>query len=179
MSQDAADRLIRDFLDYGGIEVFGQSQIKAGLMVYAVTNGSHILAVGQGRSSRLKALMPGKCQKHTKSFIVAASSVIHGRKLRYFCRFVDTKAEALRIERELHTKFGECFIDGYSGEYTNRAVSMHLWKILAGLKSTLINPKIESIIDLALYDGDVLYIPFKISEYQPCLEDLFENYFQG
>jgi len=109
----SAQDIIKHFQSTGAREIYTPREAGNGTCVYLVTVGNTILAVGEGSTGRLKALMPGQtCKKHTKALAVALWAHATGVNPRFFVlniRVNDkkrSKSKARSLEKGLHATFG-------------------------------------------------------------------------
>ena len=104
--------IIRQFQATGAREIYTPREAGNGTCVYVVTVGHTIVAVGEGSTGRLKALMPGQtCKKHTKALAVplwAHATGVHPRFFVLNIRVNDqkrAKSKAKSLEKQLHRTF--------------------------------------------------------------------------
>ncbi|MBI3542576.1 MAG: hypothetical protein HY075_04800 [Deltaproteobacteria bacterium] len=176
-----AERLIDRFVGVlGAREVLSRKDVGARPVVYCVTNGSNILQIGQGTAKRFKGLFGGlPCPKHTKAFVVAASSVLHGPRLRFFALELDDAPERRRLEGELQFHFGETFIEGFGRQTTLNEVSTYLWDELQRVRCDALSHDLRVAMELVVQDGDVLHTLFRIPRFREPLQRLFDGYYSA
>lgn len=108
-----AQDIIKHFQATGAREIYTPREAGNGTCVYVVTVGNTIVAVGEGSTARVKALMPNQtCKKHTKALAVPLWAHASGVNPRFFVlnvRINDkkrSKSKARSLEKQLHATFG-------------------------------------------------------------------------
>ncbi len=179
----SAQALKKRFLDLGAIDATIKTPSAKSIINYIVISKNDILAVGMGRDSRLKSLMPNYApKKHTKAFLVACYAGIYGGdSLEFYFIRQETRDQAVALEEALHQEFGQLSLCDYQEPSPSLSQgSSHLWQQLLMNKSNIIVPeKLKGMIDLCSYDGDILYTIFKANpDYGAILNRLFNGHFK-
>lgn len=162
----------------GGQEARSPSEVTAPEILYCVVNGQNILAVGEGRKTRLTGLMHGSsCLKHTKAFIVAASNRVHGFNHRYFWRAAPDKETRKQMETTLKESFGDTWIPEAEITRTSEAAP-YLWKCLKERFPSACTPELDLAMELVTRDGDILYAAYKVPRMRKVLDQILDGYFR-
>lgn len=82
-------------------------EISARHLVYAVTNGPHVLQIGKGSNNRMSKVMRGALAgKHNKAFICSLAEVVFNDRNEYCYVDVGTKENAVNAEQRIHAGMG-------------------------------------------------------------------------
>jgi hypothetical protein len=177
--QTPASGVIQWMLSTGGKRAHLTGDIRGEYIVYCVTNGPNILAVGEGRADRLKGLLPGSaCRKHFKSFIVAAGQALLGTSNEFYYCVAGSKAEAGRLEAELHARFGQAHVLSLGPGRSMSEVGQWLW---SELKKTSpdVNERLDAVMSLVCQDGDILVTLLKTPEFGPAVHRILRGYYKS
>ncbi len=177
IQMNAAEELERRFLNWNGREAKQCSDVHGKRIVYAITNGSDILSIDHGRTDRLIGLMPGgKCPKHKKAFIVAATQAVFVCQNRFFYLPTRGLEEARAITKKLHSKFNSTVILGLGKNPPFNEVAARLWEDLRA--EIECGQRLDAVMELVCLHGDILIKVLEIDDYAQILkEEVLKGYY--
>ncbi len=165
------------------IEVSSSKQIRSPYVAYVVMNGPHLLHIGEGKTRRFAGLFPGSpCPKHTKAFVIAASTVLHGSMPRFYAIPCDSKADAVVEQAALFSFLGlgstcTTWLDGASGPEPLKVVSQRMWTALKQHQPGAASNNLDSLMRAVCQDGDVLRAAFGDAGLKAQLQGILRGYF--
>ncbi|NPC50281.1 hypothetical protein D7X99_14200 [Corallococcus sp. AB032C] len=166
------------------VEVSNPKQVRSPYVAYVVMNGPHLLHIGEGKTTtRFAGLFPGSpCPKHTKAFVIAASTVLHGNMPRFYAIPCDSKADAKAKQEDLFSFLGlggRCatWLDGASGPEPLKVVSQRMWTALKQHQPEAVSNNLDSLMRAVCQDGDVLRAAFGDAGLKAQLQRILGGYF--